>query len=278
MNKQLTILAALLLVINVIFIEGFVANYDEYMVVSAEEQKEEENSTPPKEEKPSQDDVHNDVPNNSETGEQPKEPPENPSSPDEETEDSKGKDPKNKKESQNKKKEETESNTPSHQGPSNHQRERTPPNEHPNLAPSTVPETNTQPEENHLTTPEAIDEADEIEEVEEESEQNNNEKDLSLNELKQLDVMVTQEDGKFYAIYKDDDDKIVKQEITEKEAIELGYEDHFADVANEQIDHAVISMKKPQATGRRIFGIIAVSILSIALISGTYLYYRRNIA
>lgn len=118
----------------------------------------------------------------------------------------------------------------------------------------------------------------EDEESEGKEEKEADDEELSIEELKEIDIMVKKESGKFYVIYQDEDNNIVKREITQEEAAELGYEDELAELENEQVDHVELTSNETNGAFRKLFGIISVVIVSIGLIGGTYLYYRRKIA
>src|SRR5699024_3741096 len=93
-------------------------------------------------------------------------------------------------------------------------------------------------EEVHEESEDELDE--ETEEVDEEEKSKNDEGFLTLAQLKETDVMITQEDGEFYAIFKDDDDNVVKQKITEFAAIQLGYEKEVVKKEDEQVESVAL--------------------------------------
>jgi len=138
-----------------------------------------------------------------------------------------------------------------------------------------------EPEEVPVTEP--IEEEVENRETEEDSEEDMDEEKeetkLDIHKLKQLEVMIRQEDGKFYVIYKDDDDNVVKQEITKEEAIELGYEDNqVVEKEDEQVGAIDLISNSSNSKMKKIFGMIAVILVSCGLMAGTYLYYRKKVA
>lgn len=100
---------------------------------------------------------------------------------------------------------------------------------------------------------------------------------LTVNELRENKAEVVEKDGKFYAIYKDKDNKEVKQKITESEAEKLGYE------KEEKTDKVVVekeSIPIDSDKGKQSkTGTIVVSTLgTLGLASGgAYYLYRRKI-
>lgn len=138
-----------------------------------------------------------------------------------------------------------------------------------------------EPEEALITESieEAVEEVESEEALEEEEEMNEAETALDIQKLKQAEVMVRQEDGKFYVIYKDDDNKVVKQEITKEEAKELGYVDNeVVEKEDEQVDNIDLMAGNSNNQLKKIFGMIAVTLVSFGLLAGTYFYYRKKIA
>lgn len=116
----------------------------------------------------------------------------------------------------------------------------------------------------------------ETEEADEEEKSKNDDGYLTLAQLKETEVMITQEDGEFYAIYKDDDDNVVKQKITEFAALQLGYEKEVIEKEDEQIESVALTSNKNDGLFKKMFGIISAGTIIIGLIIGTYLYYRRE--
>lgn len=121
----------------------------------------------------------------------------------------------------------------------------------------------------------------EKEEPKKEKENEEKGKKLSVAELKSKNAEVVKEGNKFYAVYKDEEGKEVKQEISEEEAKELGYE---ADpIEKEPIKEtemgaaAVGNDDNNNASGKGL-AIGAVSVLAAGLLGGTYYYFRKRIA
>lgn len=121
-------------------------------------------------------------------------------------------------------------------------------------------------------------EIDEANEKEEEGKSKNDDEFLTLAQLKETEVMITQEDGEFYAIYKDDDDNVIKQKITEFAAIQLGYEKEIAEKEDEQIESMELLNQHNNGLFKKMFGIISTGAILLSLVVGTYVYYRRKIA
>lgn len=101
---------------------------------------------------------------------------------------------------------------------------------------------------------------------------------LTIEQLKQMDIIIRNEDGKYYVIYKDENNNIIKQEITKYEAMQLGYEDDVVQTNEAMADHITLTTNNQNGTLKKIFGVIAVTLTSLGLIAGTYIYYRRKIA
>lgn len=99
----------------------------------------------------------------------------------------------------------------------------------------------------------------------------------TLEQLKHMDVMVTKEDGMYYAMYRDDQDQIVKQRITKAEAVELGYEVESIERDEEKVNPVQTESSYQDALYKRLFGLVTVAVVLLILIIGTYIYYRRSI-
>src|SRR5699024_1172961 len=99
----------------------------------------------------------------------------------------------------------------------------------------------------------------------------------TLEQLKHMDVMVTKEDGMYYAMYRDDQDQIVKQRITKAEAVELGYEVESIERDEEKENPVQTESSYQDALYKRLFGLVTVAVVLLILIIGTYIYYRRSI-
>lgn len=99
---------------------------------------------------------------------------------------------------------------------------------------------------------------------------------LTLAQLKETEVMITQEDGDFYVIYKDDDDNIAKQKITEFAAIQLGFEKEVVEKEEERVDNVELVAPDNDGLSKKMFGVISASVILLGLIIGTYVYYRKE--
>lgn len=148
------------------------------------------------------------------------------------------------------------------------------------------PATQVEQESGFESTPDVVESVEELieepEEVDEETDdadeekQSDNDGFLTLAELKETEVMITLENGQYYAIYKDDDDHVVKQPITEFAAIQLGYEKEIVEIEDEQIKSAEFTSVNKNDYFKKMFGMVSAGTIIIGLIMGTYMYYRRK--
>lgn len=119
--------------------------------------------------------------------------------------------------------------------------------------------------------------------TEEESKKENEEKGkkLSVAELKSKNAEVVKEGTKFYAVYKDEEGKEVKQEISEEEAKELGYEAdpiEMEPIKETEMGAAAVGNDNNNNASGKGLAIGAVSVLAAGLLGGTYYYFRKRIA
>lgn len=98
----------------------------------------------------------------------------------------------------------------------------------------------------------------------------------SIEQLKGMDILVKVEDGNYYVLYKDEEDNVLKREISKEEAVELGYE--VIEPGEPLVEDETLSNKDVSAKIKKIFGILSVTIVVIVLIIGTYLYSKQKIA
>lgn len=119
------------------------------------------------------------------------------------------------------------------------------------------------------------------EESKKEKENEEKGKKLSVAELKSKNAEVVKEGNKFYAVYKDEEGKEVKQEISEEEAKELGYEAdpiEMEPIKETEMGAAAVGNDNNNNASGKGLAIGAVSVLAAGLLGGTYYYFRKRIA
>lgn len=99
-------------------------------------------------------------------------------------------------------------------------------------------------------------------------------------ELKSKNAEVVKEGNKFYAVYKDEEGKEVKQEISEEEAKDLGYEAdpiEMEPIKETEMGAAAVGNDNNNNASGKGLAIGAVSVLAAGLLGGTYYYFRKRI-
>lgn len=101
------------------------------------------------------------------------------------------------------------------------------------------------------------------------------EKKLTVAELKSKNAEVVKEGSKFYAVYKGDEGKEVKQEVSEEEAKELGYEEEVKTVETVKEETSVEEKEDDKKSSK--VGIIAgtTAVALAGLGGGGYFIFRR---
>lgn len=120
---------------------------------------------------------------------------------------------------------------------------------------------------------------DEQEKNEKENDKDKKDEKLSVDELKDKNAKVVKENGKFYALYKDEKGKDVKQEITEEEAKELGFVEKVEKEEIEKEEPEKVEAKEKEDEKSSKAGIIAgVTTAALAGLGGAgYFIFRRFI-